>query len=357
MSYRAVFTKMVLILLLVLPAGFAGRAMAAAAPSTVPVVMLSDIHFDPFHDPAKFALLRTAAVSDWARVLSAPDSPTQAGDFAALQKTCKAKGVDTDWPLLASSLKAAQHEQNAPLFVTLSGDLMAHGFECRFQTLAHNGGPAINPDAYAPFAEKTVAFVALQLRLAFPHVPVYLALGNNDSGCGDYHETPGSGFLREVAKSVAQDVPPNERASVLRVFPEQGDYAVALPQPMQHTQLIVLQDIFQSSRYKTCGGAADSAAAKTQIAWLAQQLAEARNSGKQTWVMAHIPPGIDAYSTFRHGTISAQATPLLCSCTQTDSRKRSQATRMWCEWLCWRIRIMTRRGCCRRAAVPAFLRS
>jgi sphingomyelin phosphodiesterase acid-like 3 len=296
MPYLTVCRKTLLILFLAMLAAASFGAAAATAPPTVPVVMMSDIHFDPFHDPAKFASLQTAPVSGWARVLSSPDSSTQADDFAALQKTCKAKGVDTDWPLLASSLKAAQHQQSAPLFVTLSGDLMAHDFECRFQTLAPKAGPA----AYAAFAEKTVAFVALQLRLAFPRVPVYVALGNNDSGCGDYHETPGSGFLRAVAKSVAGDVPADERASVLSVFPEQGDYTVPLPKPMQSTRLVVLQDIFQSTRYKTCSGTADNTAAKTQIAWLAQKLAEARRSGEHVWVMAHIPPGVDAYSTFRH---------------------------------------------------------
>ena len=41
------------------------RGANAQAPKaeTVPVVMLSDIHFDPFHDPAKFEKLRAAPIS------------------------------------------------------------------------------------------------------------------------------------------------------------------------------------------------------------------------------------------------------------------------------------------------------
>jgi sphingomyelin phosphodiesterase acid-like 3 len=272
-------------------------AQAAAPGRTVSVLMLSDIHFDPFHDPAKFDALQKAPVNAWAKLLSAPEAATQPKAFAALQKTCKAKGVDTDWPLLASSLKAAQHQDGEALLVTVSGDLLAHNFECRFQTLSHNAGSA----AYAAFAEKTVSFVALQLRLAIPHTPIYLALGNNDSGCGDYHETPESGFLHAVANDVAADAPADDRGAILHVFPDEGDYSVPLPPPMERTRLTVLQDMFQSTRYHTCNGDDDDGPTKSQIAWLAQQLAQARSAGEHVWVMAHIPPGVDAYSSFHHG--------------------------------------------------------
>jgi sphingomyelin phosphodiesterase acid-like 3 len=295
-TYGGVRTLLALVFAFCLP--LAGSASAASAPTTVPVVMLSDIHFDPFHDPSKLAALRDAPVTAWAALLSEPAPATQPDAFASLQKTCDAKGVDTDWALLASSLKAAAGVPGHPLFVTMSGDLMAHAFKCRFEILAPSAGPA----DYAAFAEKTVAFVALQLRLAFPHTPVYIALGNNDSACGDYQETPDSGFLREVAKAVAADAPADDRASVLRLFSDEGDYTVPLPKPMRQTRLIVLQDLFQSTRYKTCSGAADPAAAKTQMAWLTQQLAEARGAGEHVWVMTHIPPGVDAYSTFHHGS-------------------------------------------------------
>ncbi|MBW4040477.1 MAG: hypothetical protein HIU91_16805, partial [Acidobacteria bacterium] len=46
-------------------------------PITVPALLLSDIHLDPFHDPAKFPQLLAAPASAWAAILSAPPSPTQ----------------------------------------------------------------------------------------------------------------------------------------------------------------------------------------------------------------------------------------------------------------------------------------
>ncbi len=270
-----------------------------AAAQTVPVVMLSDIHLDPFHDPAKFAQLRAAPVTGWAAILDEPESATQGAEFDRLQTTCGARGIDTSEALLRSSLAAAQKQQAAPLFVTVSGDLMAHKFDCRFHTLA----PGATAAEYSAFAAKTVAYVALQLHLAFPHSPVYFALGNNDSGCVDYREDPDSSFLQADAVSFAADAlsAANSRA-IRKEFPQFGDYTINLPAPMQQTRLIVLQDIFQSNRYAGCGGAPTAAPAAEQIAWLRDQLTAARAAGQHVWVLAHIPPGVDAYSTLsKHG--------------------------------------------------------
>ena len=279
--------------------GVWAEAPKPVAASTVNVVMISDIHFDPFHDPAKVSQLVAKPVTEWASVLSAA-SATQAEDYAALQKTCKAKGVDTPWVLLQSSLKAEQAEMPKPLFVTVSGDLMAHQFDCRFHTLVPKGSDA----DYSAFAAKTVEFVALQLHETFVGVPVYFALGNNDSGCKDYEEDPGSAFLKADAANFAVDAGSAKNgAAIAREFSEYGDYNIALPAPMGPARLIVLQDIFESKRYATCGGKEDASAAAAQIEWLRSQLSAAKAAHERVWVMAHIPPGIDAYSTLSKGNV------------------------------------------------------
>jgi sphingomyelin phosphodiesterase acid-like 3 len=297
--------------LVVLLALLPGAAPAQQHPaSTVPVLLLSDIHLDPFHDPAKLPQLLAAPASAWAAILDAPPSPTQAADFAHLQTTCNARGVDTPPALLRSSLQAAHQQQPQPLFVTVSGDLLAHQFDCRFRTLA----PTATAAGYSAFAAKTIAFVALQLHLTFPHSPIYFALGNNDSGCADYREDPNSAFLRADAASFAEDaLSPANRAAILSSFPELGDYTLTLPAPIQHTRLIVLQDIFESKRYTACNSSNPPTAttpAATQIAWLRTQLTAARSAHQHVWVMAHIPPGIDAYSTFaRRRNVCAGQSP------------------------------------------------
>jgi sphingomyelin phosphodiesterase acid-like 3 len=257
--------------------------------------MLSDLHFDPFFDPAKIAELRVTPTSEWPAILSRPDSATRVNAFSELQSGCAVRGVDSPWPLIHAALQEAKQQQWAPLFITVSGDLLAHGFVCKFRKL----NPSATPAETAAFAAKTIAFLAQQLRITYPTTPIYLALGNNDSGCGDYQETPDSAFLKAVAADFAADAAdPEARESIARSFPRLGDYVVTLPAPMHNTRLIVLQDIFESAHFKACNGLDDPAPAAEQIAWLHKQLAEARDSGQQVWVMAHIPPGVDIYTTY-----------------------------------------------------------
>ena len=281
---------------------------SAALAQTVPVVMLSDIHFDPFHDPGKVAKLNSAAASEWDAILNAPDTATQAADFAGLQRTCKAKGIDTPMPLLVSSLAAERAQMAKPLFVTVSGDLMAHQFDCKFRTLF----PKSTEADYSAFAAKTVAFVALELHKTFPAAPIYFALGNNDSGCKDYAEDMNSAFLQGDGQSFAGDaLNAANGAAIAKEFSQLGDYTVALPAPFEHTRLIVLQDIFESKRYANCDGTPDKTAAAKQIEWLRAELAAAAQKHEKVWVMAHIPPGIDAYSTFSKGNVCGGGDPTM----------------------------------------------
>jgi len=297
-----------LALLSIIPLPAQAQSPSHSAP-TVPALLLSDIHLDPFHDPAKFAALLAAPATGWAVILDAPPSPTQAADFAHLQETCGARGVDTPPALLQSTLHAARQQQPHPLLVTVSGDLMAHLFDCRFHAIA----PSASAAEYSAFAAKTIAFVALQLRQTFPSTPIYFALGNNDSGCKDYSEDPGSDFLHAAAVSFSSDaVSPTNRSAILHQFPQLGDYTVTLPAPIRNTRLIVLQDIFESRRYATCNGTSNNNDAAQQIAWLHAQLTAARAAHEHVWVMAHIPPGIDAYSTFTtHRDVCAGQPPVM----------------------------------------------
>jgi sphingomyelin phosphodiesterase acid-like 3 len=275
---------------------FAPLHARASTPVDPSVLMLSDINFDPFHDPAKFDQLRNAPVKKWLSILSQPDSPTQATEFAKLQAACSARGIDSSVDLLESSLQAAHRTQPKPAFITVSGDLIGHDFDCRYRKLM-NG--YVNPAYYNDFVSKTISFVAYRLWLTFPHTPVYVALGNHDSTCKDYAADANSSFLRDTATTVmGNSADPATRWSILYNFPHFGDYSVELPKPMHNTRLIVLQDTFESSQHTTCAGAASpDAIARQHIEWLRTQLASARKAHEKVWVMAHIPPGVDAYAT------------------------------------------------------------
>jgi sphingomyelin phosphodiesterase acid-like 3 len=58
-----------------------------------------------------------------------------------------------------------------------------------------------------------------------------------------------------------------------------------------------VNDLFLSPKYRSCAGKADDSAGAAELVWIRQQLAQARAAGERVWVMGHIPPGIDPYST------------------------------------------------------------
>jgi sphingomyelin phosphodiesterase acid-like 3 len=262
-------------------------------PDQVRALFVSDIHFEPFWDPDKVPQLASAPVSQWKAILSAPASTDRTKRFAALQLTCTARGADTSYELFDSSLHAMQAAARDAKFITISGDLLAHEFPCKFKKLM----PGLSMDDYRQFAEKTIEFVLGSLREAIPDAPVYAALGNNDTGCDDYRLDSHSEFLAHTGALVTAEFPPSERKSAQLTFGDGGYYSVSLPAPLEHTQLLVLDDLFMSRKYTTCAGTADPAEANAQIDWLRQQLTEARQRRQNVWVMGHVPPGIDPVST------------------------------------------------------------
>ncbi len=269
------------------------QSAPAAKPATVEVLFVSDIHFEPFWDPGKAEKLEAAPLSQWHSILAGPETPGREARFNQLQQTCKARAADSSFTLYQSSLQAMHAQASGARFIILSGDLMSHDFSCKFSTVF----PKAAPGQYRAFAQKTVSYVLAELRSAFPGVPLFAALGNNDSDCGDYQLDTHSQFLTLLAPEFTRGFPAADRQQAVRDFAAGGYYSVTLPAPLAHTRLVVLDDLFMSRRYQTCAAKTDDAPAAAQIAWLKQQLDAARRSGQKVWVMSHIPPGVDPYGT------------------------------------------------------------
>lgn len=271
------------------------QAATKVGANSIQALFISDIHFEPFRDPGKAAQLAAAPVGEWDAILAAPASADAAAQWTKVDQACPTRGADTSYALYQSGLRAIHAQASEAKFVILSGDLIAHSFSCKFAAVFPKAAPA----DYRAFVEKTMAYVMANLRAAFSGVPVYAALGNNDSDCGDYQLDPNSEFLKESAQVFAADLEGTEKAQALRDFAAGGYYSVSLPAPVEKMRLLVLDDLFMSDRYQSCGGKADPAPAAAQIAWLKQRLNEARDKKEKIWVMAHIPPGVDSYSTAR----------------------------------------------------------
>jgi sphingomyelin phosphodiesterase acid-like 3 len=306
-------------------------AMAAQSPAhksapapTIPALFLSDIHFDPFADPALVPKLNAAPAADWATILVTPASATQQTDEAAVQKACPVRGNDTSAVLWRSSLQALHAQASHARFATLTGDLLAHDFDCKYRILV----PAATPADYLTFIEKTLVYVFSTLRSTLPGVPIYTALGNNDTACSGNHLDANSEFLARIAPILADalDVPNAARPPILRDIASGGFYSTLISGPhtgiTTPTRLIVVDNLFFLSEYGTCARTPDRSEEAAQITWLNTQLAEARTRHENVWVIGHIPPGVSLYTTFLQRRNICGGQPPAMS---LDSEKLAQA--------------------------------
>jgi len=180
-------------------------------------------------------------------------------------------GQDANDALVTSTLaEAVSVDRDAPV-VVITGDLLAHHF------------PA------GPLAAQTAADLARRFDAAFPHAQFILALGNNDSACGDYETTPGDAFLQSVATAWEPLVNRGGNApDFLASFPKYAGYTTQLP----FGRAVIADDTFWSTKYKD---ACDPQNATSDASIAAFSSAVAAPSKGATWIVLHIPPGVDGF--------------------------------------------------------------
>ncbi len=249
-----------------------------AAAETQAWLVVSDIHFNPLADPHLAEKLEAAPAQRW-RTIYASVKPQPFSGY----------GSDTNFALLESALEAMRNEVASPRVVMIAGDFLAHDFRKHF-----DADVRVHDDAhYRIFVDDTIRFLAIEFRQAFPRSQFVIALGNNDSYCGDYALEPGSAFLANVAASWGAMMGMPDPKAFVAAFSTGGYYTA--PLPAGSAQAVVLNDVLWSSEYHNrCGDPkADPGAA--EMAWLQTTARELQ--GRRTWVLAHIPPGIDVYSS------------------------------------------------------------
>lgn len=245
------------------------------------VLLVSDLHFDPFTaGPEVVKTLRATPTTQWARVLAAaPAAPPST------------YGSDSNYPLLVSAGAAMRQAVPRPAFVVVTGDFLGHDFEQKYDTLF-----AGTPDSAgaAAFADSTMAFMARWMGSLFPSsVPVYPGIGNNDSGCNDYGMD--TQFQRSAARKWAPLAQRGGRAPGFVAAFDSGGYYTARP-PAANATLVMLNDIYWSRSYDaSCG----PDRGQRELQWLAGVLGDARAAGRRVWLASHIPPGVDIYSSLK----------------------------------------------------------
>ncbi|MHB8770990.1 MAG: metallophosphoesterase [Syntrophales bacterium] len=251
--------------------------------NTFPVVVFSDVHFNPFYDPSLFQRLVSADAGEWA------------GIFQTSKITApSAWGSDTNYPALVLALASIKQNLGTSPLIIFTGDILGHGIPQYFYTYLNgtqNPRDAADVAAMKAFADKTVAFVMAQVRLSVGDIPVMFALGNMDSYTGIAAD---SSFLSNTAdlyftkflNSAA------DHQAFLDTFLAGGYYS-AEPPGTNLMSISLNTIIFSPSPY--IGDV--SSTVDAELAWLDERLASAKAQGKKVWLLMHAPPGADINTT------------------------------------------------------------
>jgi sphingomyelin phosphodiesterase acid-like 3 len=246
-------------------------------PAAGRALLISDIHLDQLADPSIVKQLIAAPVAEWRSIFQ-----------SSQQKSLSTYGSDANYPLFSSTLIEAARLEPFD-YVVFTGDALRHNFS---QAFVAAGGTS---SQFPAFAAKTAVFVVRELQQRL-RVPVLAAIGNNDSGCGDYQIPPGSPFLAALG----------DELTVLRNSPEAkstfqlGGFFSAAHPTVANQDIVVLNSVFWSATYASCN-ALPGDPGEAEIDWLGWKLYTARLLHRGVTLVMHIPPGMDAYSSSEGG--------------------------------------------------------
>ncbi len=244
---------------------------------------VSDLHFNPFFDPSLVNALVKSNYTEWQRIFES-SSVRQPNNYKS----------DSDYPLLKSALTAMQQECPQPAHIVISGDFLSHNFQDNFSAYAPN-----YPDSLNSFIAKTVNFIASMIDRYFPRTVVLPVLGNNDSDCGDYMIGPNSPFLSMFARAwvpLQRNGNAAKDSSFVQQFSKGGYYTFTFNEKIPH-RVILLNTVFYSSSYSnSCGNPADDPAG-TEMQWTDSILKDMNAKNEIAWMVYHIPPGVNVYSS------------------------------------------------------------
>ena len=194
---------------------------------------------------------------------------------------------DTNWALFDSTVKAMHRAAPDARVVIISGDFLAHKWGEKVSG-AHSGLSA------QAAALQTMSRIEKTFASAFPKAQFVIALGNNDDPCGDYRTAPETQYLAQLAKIWEPAVDRGGAAPQFAAsFSRGGSYTVRLP--VRGMRAVVLDDVYWSMFYRSCGRVRGNAPA-AQLNWLSATLQKAAPHGRDV-VIVHIPPGVDPTST------------------------------------------------------------
>ncbi len=262
---------------------------------------LSDVHFNPFFDPALVDQLMQTDVTGWAAIFRS----SQVQGYGAY-------GEDSNYQLMTSAFAAMKGVKADPDFIIITGDFLGHNFQADFQKYT---GISDSSSNYTPavdgFITKTIQFIAMELAEQFPNTLFYPVLGNNDDFCGDYMIEPNDPFLPMFAETWAPYFDSANRVSLMKTFPTEGYYTASLPGHPEHV-IVGMNTMYFSKKNKSTCMPDDPTSGPDEITWLTQTLQSCQQNNQKVWFTCHIPPGAEVRSG-----VSGLEAPASC----TDSIK------------------------------------
>ena len=245
------------------------------------VLIVADIHLDPFDRKELVDELAAAPIERWERI------------FSRAPNALSSYGHDANASLYLSGLRAMREAIPRPSYLLLAGDLLAHDFHRRFIWSATRN----DAFSYRRFVEKTSDFVRYELAKSFPQTRIFPTIGNNDGYCGDYRSTPHDAFLAHQAAGWAPLIGPRGQwPQVTATFARGGYYSAETASGLR---ILSLNTVFLAKLYENrCGDSAERPA-EEELRWLHREL-EQLPQGRPTLLLTHIPLGIDGFKTFFH---------------------------------------------------------
>ena len=264
-------------------AGCHGSSGSSAALGSGRVLVITDLHFNPYADPNVFAQLEAENSNRWDEIFRS--SNMDWGDY----------GQGTTYRLWDSTLTEIADEAEDVDAVMYLGDLLCHNFNEQFYQYLGSE----DEDRLHAFINKTYLFILSRLRAALPGRGVAFVIGNNDFYCGDYQLEPGGPFLAELADLIDDGLglAPDEHDAFMVSFQRGGYYEMSFPETPDH-QIIAVNSIFFSINYtNACGTEGDVEPGREELDWLEKRLQAARAANRKVWILQHMPPGLNIYGT------------------------------------------------------------
>jgi sphingomyelin phosphodiesterase acid-like 3 len=258
-----------------------------------PVVVFSDVHFNPFYDPN----LVTALVNE-------NDTGKWAGIFQTSVLGPSSRGGDTNYQLLVLALSGIQQNLGASPLVIFTGDILGHGLPQMFYlhlTGTENPRDLADVAAMQAFTDKTVAFFMDQVRGAVGNVPVMFAVGNGDSYTG---YGPDSAFLANTAELFYAKFLNGavDKTEFNASFTAAGYYSA---EPAGTNLMVIGLNTILFCQLFSSGPDANDSIVAAQLDWLDSRLAAAAVKGKKVWLLMHAPPGADMATTAKPANIDS----------------------------------------------------